>query len=108
MATFGWPYSRAGRGLRAIKDGGARVVAPDLTNTEDRHHASVAGKSASIVSAATSVAAHAQLIGFHCLICGYLRHAEHHQPSPAPMCAGSKARTGKPHEPARMEALVLR
>ena len=55
----------------------------------------------------TPLAVGAQLIGFYCLVCGHLLRAEHRQPIPAPMCAGSKARTGKQHEPARMELLFL-
>ncbi len=55
----------------------------------------------------TPLAAGGQLIGFYCLVCGHLLRAENRQPSPAPMCAGSKARTGKQHEPARMEPLFL-
>ena len=47
------------------------------------------------------------LIGFHCPGCGYLRPAEADRPVPAPLCAGSKARTGKQHEPTPMQALVL-
>ncbi len=102
LAVFpGWPRDES------FKDGETRVVAPDSTNTEDLHHASVPGKSATIVSTSTPAAAYAQLIGFHCFVCGYLRHAEHRHPSPAPMCAGSKARTGKQHEPAWMEPLFL-
>jgi hypothetical protein len=52
-------------------------------------------------------AADAKLIGFYCPVCGYLRSAEGYLPDPAPLCAGSTARTGRKHEPARMEALLL-
>ena len=55
----------------------------------------------------TPPAAEAKLVGFYCPVCGYLRSAEGCLPDPVPMCAGSKARTGKRHEPARMEALLL-
>jgi hypothetical protein len=55
----------------------------------------------------TPPAAGAQLIGFHCLACGYLLRAEEHPQSTAPTCVGSKARTGKQHEPVRMEPLFL-
>jgi hypothetical protein len=48
------------------------------------------------------------IIGFHCLVCGYLRPAEASRPVAAPLCAGSKARTGKPHAPTPMQALLLR
>jgi len=48
-----------------------------------------------------------QLIGFYCLLCGYLPRAENRQPSSAPMCAGAKAGTGKQHEPVRMAPLFL-
>jgi hypothetical protein len=46
----------------------------------------------------TPLAADAKLIGFYCPVCGYL-------PDPVPICAGSKARTGKEHEPTRMKTL---
>ena len=55
----------------------------------------------------TALATGAQLIGFHCLVCGYVLRAENRQPSPAPMCAGSKARTGKQHESTLMQPLFL-
>ena len=48
-----------------------------------------------------------RLIGFSCLVCGHLLRAGSHRSSAVPMCAGSKARTGKQHELARMEPLVL-
>ncbi len=44
------------------------------------------------------------LIGFHCPVCGYLT-AQDRQPASAPTCAGSKARTGKEHEPTQMRTL---
>ena len=47
------------------------------------------------------------LIGFHCPVCGFARPAETRRPVPAPVCAGSTARTGKQHEPTLMQALVL-
>jgi hypothetical protein len=47
------------------------------------------------------------LIGFHCLVCGFARPAKDSRPVPAPLCAGSKARTGKQHEPTRMHALFI-
>ncbi len=55
----------------------------------------------------TPSAANAKLIGFYCLVCGYLRSADEHLPGPVPVCVGSKARTGRTHEPAQMEALLL-
>jgi hypothetical protein len=48
------------------------------------------------------------LIGFHCLVCGFTLRAEGSRPVPAPLCAGSRAGTGKQHEPTPMQALVLR
>jgi hypothetical protein len=60
-----------------------------------------------MMPAYTPLGAGAQLIGFYCRVCGHLLRAENRQPTPAPMCAGSKARTGKRHEPARMEPLFL-
>jgi hypothetical protein len=77
-------------------------------NTEDLPRQLPPGTSASIVSTSTPPAAGAQLIGFHCLVCGSLLRAQNRQPSPAPMCASSKARTGKQHEPARMQPLLMR
>jgi hypothetical protein len=61
----------------------------------------------SIVSMSTPPATDGKLIGFYCPVCGYLRSAEGYLPGPVPICAGSKARTGKQHEPTRMEALLL-
>jgi rubrerythrin len=55
-----------------------------------------------------AAAAGAQLITFHCPVCGYLLRAEKRHPSSAPMCAGSKARIGKQHQPAQMNALFIR
>ena len=55
----------------------------------------------------TPSAADAKLIGSYCPVCGYLRSAEGYLPGPVPICAGSKARTGRTHEPAQMEALLL-
>jgi hypothetical protein len=55
----------------------------------------------------TPPAAEAKLIGFYCPVCGYLRFAEGCLPDLVPICAGSKVRTGRKHEPARMEALLL-
>jgi hypothetical protein len=46
------------------------------------------------------------IIGFHCLVCGYLRPAEASRPVAAPLCAGSKARPGKQHAPTPMQALL--
>ncbi|SFT80719.1 hypothetical protein SAMN05660657_03212 [Geodermatophilus amargosae] len=43
-------------------------------------------------------------IGFYCPVCGYLT-AQDRQPASAPTCAGSKARTGKQHEPTQMRIL---
>jgi hypothetical protein len=52
-------------------------------------------------------AAGGSLIGFWCLVCGYLLPAEERQAESAPTCTGSKARTGQQHEPARMQALLI-
>jgi hypothetical protein len=84
------------------------MVAPDSDNAEDLPRPSGPGTSASILSISTPPAAGAQLIGFHCLVCGHLLRAENRHPSSAPMCAGSRARAGKQHEPAQMEALFIR
>ena len=65
------------------------------------------GTSAHTMPACTAPAAGVQLIGFHCPVCGYLLRAENRQPSPAPLCAGSKARTGKQHESTLMQPLFL-
>jgi hypothetical protein len=46
-----------------------------------------------------------ELIGFCCPVCGYLLPAQDRQSASAPTCAGSKARTGKQHEPTRMRTL---
>jgi hypothetical protein len=90
----------------AIQDFDAALVAPDSDNAEDLPQPSGPGTSASIVSTSTP-AADGKLIGFHCLVCGYLLRGETRHPSPAPMCAGSKSRTGKQHEPARMKPILL-
>jgi len=47
-------------------------------------------------------------IGFHCPVCGYLRPAEEPLPVATPLCAGSKARTGRQHAPTPMQPLLLR
>jgi rubrerythrin len=52
-------------------------------------------------------AADGRLVDFWCLVCGYLLPAEKRQPEAAPTCAGSQARTGRQHEPARMQALLI-
>ena len=46
-----------------------------------------------------------EVIGFHCPVCGYLLAAQDRQLAAAPTCAGSKARTGKQHEPTQMKHL---
>ncbi len=86
---------------------GERRLILDWHNTKDLPRQLVPGTSASILSTSTPPAARGRLIGFYCPVCGYLLRAENRQPSSAPMCAGSKARTGKQHEPARMETLFL-
>jgi hypothetical protein len=48
-----------------------------------------------------------KLIGLSCPVCGYLLPAQASRPVPAPLCAGSKARTSKQHEPTPMQALVI-
>ena len=82
------------------------MVALDSDNAEDLPQPSGPGTSASIVSTSTP-AADGKLIGFYCPVCGYLRSTGGHLPGPVPICAGSKARTGRKHEPAQMEALLL-
>jgi hypothetical protein len=63
--------------------------------------------SASTVSTGASPAAGGKLAGFYCLVCGYVIPAEECRPVPAPVCAGSRTRTGRQHEPARMAKLRL-
>jgi hypothetical protein len=53
-------------------------------------------------------AAGGRLIGFYCPSCGYAPRADGGRPGSAPVCAGSKARTGQQHEPARMKVLIPR
>ncbi len=65
------------------------------------------GTPAHTMPAHTALAAGVQLIGFHCLVCGYVLRASEGQPVAPPTCAGSKARTGRQHEPARMQPLFL-
>ena len=50
-------------------------------------------------------AAGGRLVGFWCPVCGYLVPADKRRPGDAPTCAGSKARTGRRHEPAQMQPL---
>ncbi len=88
--------------------GERRLIILTWHNTEDLPQQLAPGTSASILSRSTPTALGAQLIGFHCLVCGYLLRAENRHPSSAPMCAGSRARAGKQHEPAQMEALFIR
>ena len=82
-------------------------MASDSDNAEDLPWQLVSGTSAIILAMSTPTASSAQLIGFHCLACGYPLRAENRHPSPAPMCAGSKARTGKQHESTLMQPLFL-
>jgi hypothetical protein len=79
----------------------------DAYDAEDPHRQVLSGRSTSTDSMSTPLAADAKLIGFYCPVCGYLRSAEGYLPDPVPICAGSKARTGRQHEPTRMEALLL-
>ena len=92
---------------RPAEGDGRRKVAPDSDNAEDLPRQLASATSASILSTSTPMASSAQLVGFHCLACGYLLRAENRHPSPAPMCAGSKARTGKQHESTLMQPLFL-
>jgi hypothetical protein len=80
----------------------------DGYDAEDPPRQILSGTSASTASKSTPPAAEAQLIGFYCPVCGYLRSAEGCLPDPVPICAGSKARIGKQHEPAQAEALFIR
>jgi hypothetical protein len=77
---------------------------------EDRHAPEDRSRLGPSTSAHTrpAYAAGVQLIGFHCLACGSLIRANEGQPFATPMCAGSKARTGRQHVPARMQPLFLR
>ncbi len=81
-------------------------MAEDWYAAEDRSRLGP-GTSADTMPACTTPAAGVQLIGFHCLVCGYVLRAANRHPSPAPMCAGSKARTGKQHESTLMQPLFL-
>ena len=82
-------------------------MAPDSDNAEDLPWQLASATSASILSTSTPTASSAQLIGFHCLTCGYLLRPENRHPSPAPMCAGWNARTGKQHESTLMQPLFV-
>ena len=80
-------------------------MAEDRYAPEDRPRL---GPSTSVqMPAYTPLATGVQLIGFHCLVCGSLIRANEDQPVATPTCAGSKARTGRQHEPARMQPLFL-
>lgn len=46
-------------------------------------------------------------VGFWCPVCGYLVPAGTRRPGVAPACAGSTARTGRPHELTRMQLLLI-
>jgi hypothetical protein len=81
-------------------------MAEDRYAAEDRSRLGP-GTSTHTMPACTAPAAGVQLIGFHCLVCGYLLRANGAQPVATPTCAGSKARTGRQHEPARMQPLFL-
>jgi hypothetical protein len=76
-------------------------------DAEDLHRPILFDTPTSTDSMSKPPATDAKLIGFYCPVCGYLRSAGGHLPSPVPICAGSKARTGRTHEPAQMEALLL-
>ena len=84
-------------GRRTLQSGFGRVITPDRRREHRWRDREPTGRGG--IRAPT-------LIGFHCLVCGYLRPAETSRP-PAPVCAGSKARTGKQHEPTPMQGLVL-
>ena len=77
----------------------------DGYEAEDPHRQILSGTSARSDLMSRPPAADAKLIGFYCPVCGYLRSAEGYLPDPVPICAGSKARTGKEHEPTRMKTL---
>jgi hypothetical protein len=79
----------------------------DGYDAEDPHRPILFGTSTSTDSMSTPPATDTKLIGFSCPVCGYLRSAEEHLLGPVPVCAGSKVRTGRTHEPAQMEALLL-
>jgi hypothetical protein len=78
--------------------GSGRVLTPDCRREHRRRDREPAGR---------DVTRPPTLIGFHCLVCGLARPAEAGRPVPAPLCAGSRARTGKQHAPTPMQALVL-
>ena len=79
----------------------------DGYDTEDPHRQILFGTSTSTDSMSTPSTTDAKLIGFYCPVCGYLRSAEGDLPDHVAICAGSKVRTDRKHEPARMEALLL-
>ena len=70
------------------------LVAVDRHDAQDPSRPSASGK----VSGG-------EVIGFYCPVCGHLLTAQDRQPAPAPTCAGSKARTGRRHEPTQMTTL---
>jgi hypothetical protein len=47
-----------------------------------------------------------KLIGFYCPVCGFVLPAEGSRPMIAPLCAGSKAATGRQHAPTAVRPLV--
>jgi hypothetical protein len=85
--------------LQTLRSGSGCVVTPDCQGEHRRQDRDPAGRSGTRPPT---------LIGFHCLVCGYLRPAEASRSMPAPLCAGSKTRTGRQHAPTPMQALVLR
>ena len=85
--------------LQTLRSGSGCVVTPDRQGEHRRQDRDPAGRSGTRPPT---------LIGFHCLVCGYLRPAEGRLQVSAPMCASSKARTGRQHEPTPMKALFLR
>jgi hypothetical protein len=70
------------------------LVAVDRHDAEDSARQSASGE----VSGG-------EVIGFYCPVCGHLLTAQDRQPASAPTCTGSKARTGKQHEPTHMRTL---
>ena len=84
---------------RTLQSGSGPVITPDRRGEHRRRDREPAGRGGTRPPT---------LIGFHCLVCGYLRPAETSRPVPAPACAGSTTRTGKQHQPIPMQVLFLR
>src|SRR4051794_9793559 len=76
--------------LRTLRSGPARVVTRDRGGEHPRQDRDPAVRTPNRPPT---------LIGLHCQVCGYLSPVKGRRQVPAPVCAGSKAKTGKPHAP---------